>query len=334
MSRAVRELGLKSWYYLSKHTHNDENNQYGIGSRESPGLHHNAVIEAEAFREELLCQVKKTLKDIADGNITKSIMELMIDKNTGRMLKTEDIIRRIVSSRSQAIASKICVQPCQPVKDVVKPTQKKTSRARKNVGSLKRISTKSKCTITPSPNNYSRSSGLIYKIRKAFLTQSRPPKQQKKKINIPTKLPPPKSTGALGKSLIKIHKAMKQSEIAPSYLKMLKSLDKNNGKYDKLPWNKYDIMAKLRTEEGHAEILREICKAIKTGRVSPSLIELAISKKLERDSVQHKQEPFRTTQSKKLESKRFYKKPMNDKGIIIRFDTNVGQNKISRKVGK
>ncbi|KAH9644914.1 hypothetical protein HF086_014402 [Spodoptera exigua] len=296
MSRAVRELGLKSWHYLSKHTHNDENNQYGIGSRESPGLHHNAVIEAEAFREELLCQVKKTLKDIADGNITKSIMELMIDKNTGRMLKTEDIIRRIVSSRSQAIASKICVQPCQPVKDVANPTQKKTSRA--------------------------------------FLSQPRPPKQQKNKMKIPTKLPPPKSTGVLGKGLIKIHKAMKQSEIAPSYLKMLKSLDKNNGKYDKLPWNKYDIMAKLRTEEGHAEILREICKAIKTGRVSPSLIELAISKKLERDSVQHKQEPFRTTQSKKLESKRFYKKPMNEKGIIIRFDTNVGQNKISRTVRK
>ncbi|CAH1644509.1 unnamed protein product [Spodoptera littoralis] len=124
----IKEFGLKSWHYLSKH--NDVKNQYNmvnIGKRQ--GSHHNAIItDPETFREELLWEVKKTVKAIADGNITRSIMELMVDKNTGRILKTEDIICRIVSSKAQALASRVRMQPCKPVKLVVQPKQKISTR--------------------------------------------------------------------------------------------------------------------------------------------------------------------------------------------------------------
>lgn len=66
--------------------------------------------------------------------------------------------------------------------------------------------------------------------------------------------------------------------------------------------------------------------AIKSGRVSASLIELALNKKRKEDRI--------NAQSIQLESKKFYKKPMSRNRIIIKLGSNAGQQKILRKVGK
>ncbi|XP_063890416.1 uncharacterized protein LOC110374992 [Helicoverpa armigera] len=330
VSKVVKEFGWKSWDYLNKSPicKLEKKRPSSLPRKQND---HVVPADKEKQKNDDLVKMQKTLKAIVEGKVTPSMMELIINKDTGSILNSDDIIRNIMTSKKQDKAKIIPDEPTQ-----LTPKSRDSSPGSSKPENVEHIPIKSKpgtpvkcgCILK------SIASGTLSTIRKAIALGKVTPSIIEKVINkkkgkpfptkrffkpmdkkdIATKI---KTPAGLDKIMKQIRKAINKGEVTPSEMELLENKEES-----KKPWNKYDIIAKLGKADGNAEIMKEICNAIHKGTVSPSLIELAISKNYD-SLISFKYKP---------RSRGPLKKSMHKNEILEKMGSRAGQTEILREL--